>query len=266
MSCDRGKKRLKSGQPLTEAERAHVEDCELCDALIDSSEWLEAGDPSGGTFDADANFAETKTQIGQERGFRARLRAWSTPRRFLLVATLMLGSLPAIAMISRRPMDPMSSMERWVLLLTVFVLTGLTLAYHALRGPDRSPRPWLVLALMLGVAAMIEPALPELDSFHVLAPQMFFAQATKCLMYGVINGIPVAALVALIDRRDRSLPGRLWLAGGAGAATGLAALALHCPYHDRSHLMLSHVTAAVVLTVGTMALLGWLQSRKRTRA
>ncbi|MEO1332195.1 MAG: hypothetical protein AAFV32_01655 [Myxococcota bacterium] len=265
MSCERVKKRLKSGQPLTEDESAHVAECELCDALVDSSEWLEAGEPPSAAFDADAVFAQTQEQIGQERGVRARLRAWSTRRRFLLVATLMLGSLTAIGIFSRRPMDPMYSLERWWLLLTVFVLTGLTLAYHALRGPDRSPRPWLVLALMLGVAAMIEPALPELDSIHILAPEMFFAQATKCLIYGVINGIPVAALVALIDRRDRSLPGRLWLAGGAGGATGLAALALHCPYHGRSHLMVSHVTAAVVLTVGTMALLGWLQSRKRSR-
>ena len=79
------------------------------------------------------------------------------------------------------------------------------------------------------------------------------AHATPCATYGFALGLPVYALLRLLDRGD-SL-GRLHAACAAGLA-GNVVLELHCPIAGNPHRIVGHAMVLVIY-VGGMMLVEW---------
>lgn len=265
MNCDRVGDKLRRGEDLRPDEQAHAEDCPACSALVDVHPHL--GEPEQPSGDLDALFDATEQEIAAERGLRARLRAWPTRRKTLFVLATLAGLAVYVGVFKPRPHDPMYS--SWRMFGTLALMLGFSAwaAVRGLRGPDARQNPTVAFGLGFIAVALFDALLPESPSAHAhaLTPDMFVSKTVACFLYGFVMGIPVAASVALFDRRDRPLPSRMVFAAAAGGSAGLAFSYLHCGVTDHDHILLGHSLSALVLA-GTV-ICTWLvllRSRRRT--
>jgi hypothetical protein len=120
-------------------------------------------------------------------------------------------------------------------------------------------RPWQRFVLLMGFALVAVAPFVRLES-HVLAGD-FHAGASElgCFLFGIfVSGMSFLAQFGIV-RFAGPVPDvatRFTLALSAGIS-GLIALELHCPSTSFGHLIVSHLSHAVVVFPVALALLSW---------
>jgi hypothetical protein len=237
---------------------AHARDCAACAELLADEGALgrafsrsEAPAVSG-----EELFASLERAVIAESGPRAWLRSRPTPVRAgvaLLAgaAVVAVGGRPALGGGSPAATAP------WIALFGLAATTCLWMLVAPLGRPRPAPalRVALVasaLALPFAYAALAwAPPLPPAGAVEI----GFAAQAVACFSYGTFLALPFLAVLWAIERSDRPIVLLLLGFGAVGGLAANAALALHCPNTEPSHLALGHATIGVAL-----ALLGALWS------
>jgi hypothetical protein len=197
-------------------------------------------------------FATIEQDVRRERGLAAWLRSLSTPARLAIAFGASSALLVAAYAWFVRPdlaVYPVGRMLAVILVAGGAVAASLLLA---LRPSHRPPPPsWAApasagLGLLGLVVVYMQPALPELDPAHAPASGLESAlhQAAPCLGIGLLIAFALYALWSLLDRGGA----RRGLAAAAAAGlTANLALQLHCPITAPAHLLLGHLSVALVI-------------------
>lgn len=184
---------------------------------------------------------------------RDRLRELPSTARVALVLTTVLGTSSVLAGLG--PRDDLAALWRLDLLawgiVLLFVTVGSVLS--VLRGMHRRPLgpvEVVLAALGLGVPVILS-IVPGLLPGEAAPAGAEMAVHRACFAgSGLIAG-PTAALALVLVRDDKPPLARVFAAAGAGGAAAFLAQALHCPWSDTVHLLVSH--ASVGLAVAAVA-------------
>lgn len=255
MNCERVADRLRRGEELAANDFDHASECGVCDALLKLRPLLGEPDEEP-ALEFDLLLEATEHRVKNERGVRASMRAWETRWKTAMVLGLFFVLLACVGVLMHRPHDPLYDVGRLFGTLTLMVGFTCYACVRGLRGPDRSDRSVVGLALVFLGVSVFDSGLPASPSIHVLDHVHFVRATTSCFVFGFLMGLPISVLVAWFDRRDRPLAGRMLIAGATGGIAGLALSYLHCPAVDREHIALGHSLSALVLA-GTVVL-GWM--------
>jgi hypothetical protein len=208
-------------------------------------------------------FAQIDRDVGQERGLRAKLRAWPLRTR---LATLWIVALllPVSSVLARGPTEgsirpnysvPMLYAIAIVLLAAYrrggsWLLRGATVS--AAGGKDRL----IALGLLLLPAAVLAFSPMGARSPEALAA---FGNPANCFGYGALLSLPVVVLYWLFERRDRVPLAGLVAAGGLAGLAANVLLHVHCASAHLGHLLLGHATIGVAWALVIAALARPLQ-------
>lgn len=217
--------------------------------------------------DTDALFQDVQGRIQQS----SRQPAWwlrgrsTAVRRGIAVLTFAaLATFGVLAM--PRPDMGVYPMARMVLSLAALGLLALVSLHQALR-PLHQPAlrragGWLLVGGAL-LATLVVTALPPAHQAHPASlggtGDVLISRAAPCLYVGLLLGLPVFALVRLLDR------GSVLSAVLAACAAGLTAnflLQVHCPITATEHNVVAHFGVALLFVAG-VGLVDWLVSRRR---
>lgn len=210
------------------------------------AELARAVDAGRAAADFDGLYAALRSDIARERGWRAWLRERSATAR-LLGASGVIAALCALCALgfARRDLAEYPS-ERMALSLAamgLLLLVSLMVALRPLQRPGlpRWAAPAAASASLLALAALY--LVSPLEPYAVLDAASL-RPALICLAIGLALGVPVYAVIALLDRGGarRAMP----MAAAAGLAANLM-LHIHCPSTQSWHLMLGHFGAAALL-------------------
>lgn len=235
------------------------------DAIL--SRFREGLDAPEGELDPDALFHEVKGRIEQS----SRQPAWWLRSRSTLVrraiAVLAFAVLAAFGLVAvPRPDMGVYPMARMVLSLAALGLLLLVSVHQALR-PVHVPslpraKAWLLVGGAL-LATLVVTALPPAHASHPASlggtGEELLSRAAPCFYFGILFGLPVFAVVRVLDR------GSVLSAVLAACAAGLTAnfvLQAHCPITAPEHNVVAHFGVAAIFVAG-VALVDWLLRRRR---
>jgi hypothetical protein len=183
-------------------------------------------------------------------------RAEATPTFWLrtrstFVRRLIASSAAAIVVVvfgvllTRRDLAAMSPLHIAVALGALGSLLGLSV-HQALRPLHRPPPPrWSSAALTaLTLISTLALALFPAGAAHVHGP---LDPVSPCLFFGLLTGLPVYAVLRLLDRGKSAAP---LLASCAAGLAGNLVLSLHCPSDAPEHLMLGHFSVVLLFVAG----------------
>ncbi len=188
-----------------------------------------------------------------DQGFLGYLRNQpTTMRRSVCFGAL--GLIGTIAMLTLPMVDPAKRTTEWgATLVAYLVLMAISIvaATRPLQLPTLPRWRGILLATLAVGATLVAVLLP---TSHTHAPAVSPMSFAPCMGLGLLIGIPVYAVIRLVDRGN-ALGGLL-----AAAAAGLAGnflLTYHCPVTEAGHIMAGHVSVAVIFVVG-LGLVHWL--------
>ncbi len=204
----------------------------------------------------DERFAALEAALDAPPTLRARVSAWSTPRRqaLLLAASTL---VPLVITLTWLRVDwavyPAPRLAAELLLLASLILL---VGWRLLRPLFLPPLPLWVRPLLLLAALALLPLLALAPLAHQAHPASLdgtgarlLPAAAICLGLGLGWGLPAAGIAFLLDRA----PGVSALALVLGGLTGTLALQLHCPMVAPGHLLLGHgsvVALGLILGLG----------------
>ncbi len=187
-------------------------------------------------------------------------RSRSTVVRRLIVLTVF--AVLAVAGWYKVPLvDESVRTGQWVATLAVFCVL-LLIAMMMVTRPVHRPElpPWQVTCLVcvaIGatVLAAFWPGPGVQAATHEHASGMI---AGACMGFGLLLGVPVYALLRLVDRGNAF--GSLIAAAAAGLA-GNFVLKAHCAIDTTGHVLLGHASVAVLFVVGLGLVHYWIPSK-----
>lgn len=186
---------------------------------------------------------------------RDRLRELPSSARVVLVLTTVLGTSSVLAGAS--PRDDLAALWRLDLVVwgSVLLLVTVGSVLAVLRGMHRRPLgpiEVVLAALGLGLPVLLS-LLPGLLPGVALPDGEAMAMHRACFAgSGLIAG-PTAALALSLVRDDKPPLARVFAAAGAGGAAAFLAQALHCPWSDMAHLLVSHASVGVAVAAVAVA-------------
>lgn len=213
-------------------------------------------EPPLGAEELDALFAGVGARVdAAERSPGYRLKTQPTSVRRALGLTVFLGIVGMTAVLRPRAdlADlPTHLLAAYIVSLSVLVIAATTLALRPIHRPAiEGPRRWVLpgiclattfgLVLVPGLAEMGAPPLPGATVFH----------AGPCFAYGFLMGLPVYAVLRLLDRGDTL--GRVHAACAAGLV-GNVALELTCATGGAPHMLAGHAAVLAFYVLGVIAL------------
>jgi hypothetical protein len=225
---------------LTSAVRAHLEECQNCQALARLVEIPPA------EVQMDTNQIERlqKMIVGDLRPIRPLLPSWVFLLAFALffvvlssVGALYLGRYGWLLLMPGQRIAVFTTLTASAALLAFSLVRQMVPGQKSLLRPGLLPLSLFVL-LCLVVASV----------FQVRADPHFLQSGETCLKLGLPYAIPAAFLFWLILRRGAVLSPRV-----AGATTGMLAglvsttvLEVHCPNFNMWHILVWHVGLALL--------------------
>lgn len=242
------------------SEEAHQSDAEL-DGLLAA---VADGGPEMSAAEMDAMFGAVEERVSRADGNPIH---WLRSRSTTVRRALALGSFAVIFGVVAASMPA----EDWAQLMAADIVVALA-ALGVL----------LTATLTVAVRPLHVPALPRgrvlgLAAASVLATFVlavtvggasidghehtgsFWAQATPCMYFGFLIGVPVYAVARLVDRG--AYLGSLLAAAAAGLA-GNFMLQMRCPISDPMHNLAGHASVALVF-VGAILLFESIFRRRR---
>jgi len=209
----------------------------------------------------DRMFSNVKRKCEQsDKTVAGFLRSRSTTVRRLIVLTVFTGLGIAgyfmIPMVDESLRDP-----QWVGTLVAFVVL-LCIAMIVVTRPVHRPElpRWQIVCLVgVAVGATILAALwPGSGASAASHLHDTGVMAGACMGVGLLLGVPVYALLRLVDRGHAF--GNLVAAAAAGLA-GNFVLKAHCAIETTGHVLLGHASVAVLFVVGLGLVHRWIPSK-----
>lgn len=260
MDCREISQQLINGT-VDEAMRLHANECPACAALIDDNGQLARGlamtKEEEAPLDIDAMLGNVQRRIGGEVGFRARLRALSTPLRGLFTGLATLLVIVAVLII--RPRSDLGDHPSEIFFIAA--LLGIGCAIAVVEGLRPLHKPALAhwkAALLLALSLALPVALFLASGTYEATPLDIWP-IWRCLTFGVRISALLAAVAWLVGRGfTRSAA----FACAVGASLGgVLALQLHCPINSYTHLLFGHASV-VGLAVLAVAVVGRLRENE----
>jgi hypothetical protein len=254
-----------------EAQR-HLEECPACKDLTDNNGALArflavAASPPGETATV-PSFQDLESLLAKEQRIPVRLASLPSSARWSLTC---LGlCIPAAIGLALARAD-MASLPAARMVMEIAGLLGIALALCRvwLRPLYRTqPHAWTLFAI-LGAGLLLPWLLAALPPLSAGLPsagpasEIVLPRAAACFLFGSALALPVIAVIALLGRRGRQLPGFVLVPATAGALAGLVGLELHCPNTSPLHLLAGHAPIVLALTVLAQVL---VMVRRRRRA
>jgi len=209
----------------------------------------------------DRMFAELKSQCDEDdRSITGFLRSRSTRLRRLIVLSVF--ALLAIVGWFAFPLiaDPARSAQ-WAISLVIFVALLLLAMFMVTRPVHLPALPrWQSLCLVcVAIAATILAAFWPIPATLAATDDHGAGFVPGgCMGVGLLLGVPVYALLRLVDRGNAL--GSLVAAAAAGVA-GNFVLKAHCPVPGTSHELLGHASVALVFVLGLGLVHRWIPSK-----
>jgi len=237
---------------------AHLSTCPACATLVEAPAIARALDaaptPDGG--DMPALLRRTLAAVDEEdRGMVGRMRARSTSARIALGFALALLAPLLVVFVTPRPDLGLAPPGRLALALLLYALPGAAALVLALWPMQRavSARTRVLVACAAVLSAACVAALPQMPTGLAASdPIDAFAQrAIACLVFGTIAALPCFVALRLFAREGVRVGPKAWVLGLAAAASGSAAVFLHCPITQPAHLWAGHV--AILLPAAVWA-------------
>lgn len=209
-----------------------------------------------------------RRDLDRETGMRAWLRARRTRTRLAYVCAT--SALLAVLVVLATPRSDFDAVPGALLALSLGVLAAamvaiVVLLLRPLYCASASVRTqltlaaagWLIPFLLVLWAPAHGSVLAHPESF-VGAGANFWPRALVCFAFGVVLGLPLLALLRLVDRGGELTWPRILLLAGATGLAGNLALVLHCPLVAPTHLLAGHAS----VPVGTLLLLLIVRGRR----
>ncbi|MGB8330737.1 MAG: hypothetical protein WCE62_11475 [Polyangiales bacterium] len=219
-----------------------------------------AGMPQNGEL-LEQMFVELQTRCHEnDRSIGGFLRSRSTRGRRLIV----LGVFSLLALLGWYAFPLVGDHARtaqWATSLVVFIILLLLAMFMVTRPVHLPALPrWQTASLIfLAVAATIVAAFWPYPA--TMAPAHDHGGgilAGVCMGVGLLLGVPVYALLRLVDRGNAF--GSLVAAAAAGVAANFV-LKAHCPIPGTSHELLGHASVALFFVVGLGLVHRWIPSK-----
>ena len=209
----------------------------------------------------DALLGEVERSVAEaDRSWLFRARALATwARRALAFATT--GTVIALGSAMGLRAD-LAGLPAAHLAIGVAAMAALLAAslYFALRPLHEPPLPRPMSAGLAAVSLAATAALALLGpAGEAVNDESLAGHASPCLAYGLLLGLPVYAVLRLLDRGS----GLALVASCAAGLTGHLVLTLHCPRTDVAHLMAGHFAVVLLFVVGLGALAALSARRAR---
>src|SRR6478735_12453774 len=257
MTCEAVHQKIESGQPLRDAELAHVADCLPCAELCAESGALgrtlgAARSANGMEQGLESGLWELRRELEREPPARDALKRQGAAVRGAALIALALAVTALELGAWRRPdlgQLPLRRLVGFALLTAPTLAVGAWLHSRPLWRP--APPPWLERTV--AVTALAVPLLSAVVGMghtgHPLALRGQGAQLVPMALGCFAHGACVAALflgiAVVLDRGGRraSLP----VAAALGGLLASWALGLHCPITHTAHQLLGHASVGFVL-------------------
>jgi predicted anti-sigma-YlaC factor YlaD len=269
MDCTQIRQRVLGGGDTASPEaKRHLDECPACTDLVEDNgalaRFLADADMAEGDAPPSPSFQEQEQEIerllASERRFPARISSLGSRTRWLLAGAGLLIPV-AIGLARHRPDIGSFPAARLAGELGGLLVMALATCWLWLRPMHKvQPRAW-TLFIILGAALLLPwiiAALPLVEGAVLTSPAPAghgaAFRAASCFAFGSEIALPVIAIVGMLGRRGRRLPGFWLLPGIAGALAGLVGLELHCPDASPAHLLAGHAPIALVLPLVVLLL------------
>jgi hypothetical protein len=255
MNCEVVRERLRSGEPLNDAELRHSADCNVCAELVGDEPRLgralrHAPPPLDLGADLEQGLQAVHEKLAHEPALLGAVR--SQPRVLRVAALVSFALIITYLEVTylKRPdlrLLPPRALVGFTLLTVPTLLAGVWLA---LRPLWRAAVPTWVHSTVAAAALFVPVALSwaPLRTGHPLglrgAGHELLPWALSCFVHGAVVAALFIAVVALLDRGGRRsvLP----LAAALAGLFASFALSLHCPVTQVGHLLLGHASVGLV--------------------
>jgi len=209
----------------------------------------------------DRMFADLQTRCdAEDRSIAGFLRSRSTRGRRLIVLSVF-SLLALLGWFAFPLVGDQAQTAQWAASLATFVVL-LLLAMFLVTRPVHLPAlpRWQSACLVfVAVAATIVAAFwPNPAALATAHDHGNGIIAGTCMGVGVLLGVPVYALLRLVDRGNAL--GSLVAAAAAGVAANFV-LKAHCPIPGTSHELLGHASVALVFVLGLGLVHRWIPSK-----
>ncbi len=258
MDCAQMRQRVLGGGDTASPEaKHHLDECPACKDLVEGNgalaRFLADAELSPGDSPPGPSFLEVEHLLAQDRRVATHMSSLSSRTRWLLASAGLLVPI-AIGLARLRPdvgSFPTSRLAGET--LGLFFMAAAT-SWLWLRPMHKVQPHARTLHIILGVALLLPwllAALPLIEGRALISPTPTAHgaafRAAVCFTLGSALALPVIAVVGLLGRRGRRIPGFGLLPAAAGALAGLVGLELHCPDASPAHLLAGHATIALVL-------------------
>lgn len=205
----------------------------------------------------EALFEKLQVEVSEERGPFAWLRALPTPTRLGATLATSIATLVTVVMLTGRTGFWHGRGAPWAIgvwVLAAAVAVSVAAALQPVHRPQWLGAPrWLLAGglLLAGLGAVVASSNGALG----------VAGPARCLVMGLVTGLPTAAVAALFDRRPRR---GLAFAALAGGLTGTLAVQLLCPGRSGiAHQVGMHFGPPLTLGALVLGLIALRRSRPR---
>ena len=209
----------------------------------------------------DRMFSDLKSQCDHsDRTIAGFLRSRSTVARRLIVLSVF-AVLAAIGWFAFPIVSAQAQSVPWAVSLAAFFILLLLAIFMVTRPVHLPALPrWQTACLIcVAVGATIVAAFWPIPAAQAATHDHGSGfMAGVCMGVGLLLGIPVYALLRLVDRGNAL--GNLVAAAGAGVA-GNFVLKAHCPIPGTSHELLGHASVALVFVLGLGLVHYWIPSK-----
>lgn len=221
---------------------------------------LEPADQPDGEL-IDRMFTNVKNDCEKsDRTIAGFLRSRSTTVRRLIVLTVF-GALAVAGWASFPLVDESHRDPGWLATLVAFVGLLILAMMMVTRPVHRPELPrWQVTCLVcIAVGATVVAAFwPSAGAYAATHEHSSGLMAGACMGFGLMLGVPIYALLRLVDRGNAF--GSLVAATAAGLA-GNFVLKAHCSIDTTGHVLLGHASVAVLFVVGLGLVHRWIPSK-----
>ena len=214
--------------------------------------------PGAQNGDLEQMFAQVCGQCADEdKSVGGFLRSRPTAIRRLIAFIAFAGIL--VVAVLTKPLPDGAITGAWIASSAAFVALLVVTLFAAIRPlyVATLPRTTGYLLGALTIAATVAAALLPLADAHASSGGSL-PHPSVCLGMGLLIGLPVYALLRIIDRGNPL--GGLVAAAAAGLGGNLF-LQMHCPTGDSTHLLMGHATVAIMFVMG-LGIVHWLLPSK----
>jgi len=262
MNCNDIDRALSEEQQLPLQAEHHVRSCNRCQELVSALNISVASVAMD-----DPPSPATLRQIAEEMANgMGPVRPMPPARYFFTAFVGIFVSIVALGVyrLGAFAIAVMTPLQTAAILSALALGTGLlaySLVHHMVPGSRHSIPP-----ILLPVAITIILTIAMAVLFRFQQEENFWANARACIRLGTGIGALAALPFWLVLRRGAILSPRM-----TGSATGLLAglvgttvLEIHCPNLDASHILVSHLGAAILCALAGLVI-GWAAEVKRLR-